>query len=157
VAVPVAKTGLETETPTRANLLNEFQLDEQSCFESGRRNNITDIALTVASVLGSLTATILVATTAYKPLIASAAAIPAACTSLQKIVDFRGRSLWYFQHSANLKALGVALKYATDPNLEEHAKKRADLELEAETRWAQIGSGKEVPSVRSKLTRNLKA
>jgi hypothetical protein len=106
-------------------------------------------------VLGSLAATVLVSTGAAKPLIASIAAIPSACTTLQRIVDFRGRSLWYFQHSANLKALTVSLRYAVNPDLEAFAQRRGDLELEAEQRWSQIGSGKDASTARSKHKRTL--
>jgi hypothetical protein len=62
--------------------------------------------------------------------------------SLQKIIDFRGRSLWYFHHSANLKALALSLKFAKEPNLEEFARRRAEIEIEGEQRWAQIGGAR---------------
>lgn len=84
------------------------------------------------------------------PLIASIAAVPAACTSLQRIVDFRGRSVWYFQHSASLKALAVSLRYATSPNLEEFARRRADLEVQGEQRWKQVLRRKNVAAGRGK-------
>jgi hypothetical protein len=132
----------EEELPTRSELLEEFQDDQESCFDSGAKNNITDIALTIASVVTSLAATVLVSATPYKPLAASMAAIPAACTALQRTVDFRGRSLWYFHHAASLKALALSLKFARNPDLEEFARKRADLEMEGELRWAQIGGGR---------------
>jgi hypothetical protein len=130
------------EMPARSELIDEFQADEESCFDSGAKNNITDIALTITSVVASLAATVLVSATSHKPLAASVAAIPAACTALQRIVDFRGRSLWYFHHSANLKALVLSLKYAKNPDLEEFAKRRADIEIEGEFRWAQIGGAR---------------
>jgi hypothetical protein len=132
------------ETPTRADLIQEFEEDEDNCFDSGRWNNITDIALSVLAVLGSLAATVLVSASKNLALTASVAALPAACTTLQRIVDFRGRSLWYFQHSASLKALAVSLKYAANPDLEAFAKRRADLEVEAEKRWSGVGSGRDL-------------
>lgn len=125
--------------PTRSELIEEFNADWEACFDSGTTNNVTDITLTIISVLTSLAATVLVSATTYKTLAASVAAFPAACTALQRIVDFRGRSLWYFRHAANLKALALSIKYATNPDLEEFAKRRAELEIEGELRWAQIG------------------
>ncbi|HXM43541.1 MAG TPA: hypothetical protein VN924_20055 [Bryobacteraceae bacterium] len=132
------------------NLLEEFDADEAICFDSGRLNNITDITLSIASVLGSLVATVLVAAGAYKALSASAAAVPAACTTLQRIVDFRGRSLWYFNLAANIKALSVSLRYAKEPDLEKFAKERAQLEIDADNRWKQIGGSAEAPKTRPK-------
>jgi hypothetical protein len=138
------------ETSTRTTLIEEFEEDEDQCFDAGRQNNITDIVLSVISVLGSLAATVLVSTNARKALIASIAAVPAACTSLQRIVDFRGRSAWYFQHAAALKALSVSLRYTASPNLEDFAERRADLEIEGEQRWEQILGGKDSAARRAK-------
>jgi hypothetical protein len=122
-------------------LLKAIRSDEDNCFDSGRLNNLTDIGLTIVAVLGSLAATVLVSTGVNHAVVASIAAIPAACTTLQHVVDFRGRSSWYFQHSAGLKALGLSLEYAANPDLEQFAKRRGELELEAEKRWSQIGRG----------------
>jgi hypothetical protein len=38
------------ETPTRADLIQEFEEDEDDCFDSGRWNNITDFALSILAV-----------------------------------------------------------------------------------------------------------
>jgi hypothetical protein len=131
---------MKEEVPSRSEMIEEFIADQASCFSSGAINNITDISLTIVSVLASLAATVLVSTGICRILAASVAAVPAACTALQRIVDFRGRSIWYFRHAANLKALAVSLKFAKEPNLEEFAKKRADIEIEGESRWAGIGA-----------------
>jgi hypothetical protein len=93
------------EVPSRSELIEKFETDENSCFDFGATNNVTDITLTIISVFASLAATVLVAVTGWKIVAASVAAIPAACTSLQRIIDFRGRSHWYFQHSAASKHL----------------------------------------------------
>jgi hypothetical protein len=132
----------------RGSLLQEFEIDERQCFESGRLNNITDIALSIISVLTSLAATVLVSTGVDKAVVASVAALPAACTALQRTVDFRGRSLWYFEHAANITALSVSLRYATTPDLEQFAKRRAELEIDGDKRWGQIGRSGESPSNR---------
>ena len=49
---------MPSDTPSRADLLEEFYADEQSHFDSGRPNNITDLALSIFAVLASLAATI---------------------------------------------------------------------------------------------------
>jgi hypothetical protein len=134
---------MPSDMPTRAELLDEFAADETSCFGSGATNNVTDIVLTLMSVVSSLAATILASATPHHFLAASFAAVPAACTSLQRIIDFRGRSHWYFKHAADLKALALSLRYAKTPDLEEFAQRRAELEVEGEQRWAQIGGAKD--------------
>ncbi len=139
--------------PTRSELISELESDEKQCFEAGRLNNVTDICLSIASVLSSLVATVLVSSVKEKLWVAGAfAALPAAFTSLQKIVDFRGRSLWYFGFSANLTALTVSLKYAKDPDLEDFAKRRASLEIEGDKQWAKLGrtSDSSVPGTRNR-------
>lgn len=137
---------MEPNQPTREELLAEFESDERQCFDSGRVNNITDIALSIIAVIGSLVATILAAADMVpRWCLAAFAAIPAASASLQQIVDFRGRSIWYFSHSAKLTALFVALKYASHPDLEEFARKRAELEIEGDKTWRQIGNAKSLP------------
>ena len=138
------------QPPTREQLIKDFEEDEDACFDSGRTNNVVDIALTIISVLGSLVATVLAATVKNPALVASVAAVPAACTSLQRIVGFRGRSVWYFQHAASLKALKFKLKYAVSPNLEEFAEERAELELTGEQRWEQVVAGKDTPEGRAR-------
>jgi hypothetical protein len=141
---------MSNDAPARDDLLDEFYTDEESCFNSGRLNNITDIGLSIVAVLGSLAATILVSTHIETTVVASVAAVPAACTTLQRIVDFRGRSLWYFHHSANIKALAVSLKYAATPDLEHFASLRAELEIEGDKRWSQIGPGGGATAKRAK-------
>jgi hypothetical protein len=142
----------EDVPPTRAELIDEIVADQESCFDSGATNNKTDIALTIISVLSSLAATVLVSATSLKIVTACMAAVPAACTSLQKIIDFRGRSLWYFHHSANLKALALSLEFAKDPNLEEFARRRAEIEIDGEQRWARIGGARN-PENEKRITR----
>lgn len=81
-----------------------------------------------------------------KWLAATFAALPAACASLQRIVDFRGRSNWYFQNSAGTRALAMQLKYADAPNLEEYSRKKAELEIDMEKSWAQITNSQTRPA-----------
>jgi hypothetical protein len=93
---------MEPYQPTRESLLEDFEIDEAQCFSSARINNITDITLSILAVIGSLVATVLAAGAKVAPwIVATFASIPAASASLQRIVDFRGRSIWYFAHSAS--------------------------------------------------------
>jgi hypothetical protein len=135
--------------PTSTELLRELDGDGDSYFASGRQNNITDLTLSIAAILASLVATVLAATAQVPPWAsATAAAVPAACASLHRVVDFRGRSIWYFQHAAGVRALAVSLRYAKAPDIEEFARKRGDLEVEMEKGWSQVGRSGAAPTTR---------
>jgi hypothetical protein len=136
-------------------LLRELDDDGESYFSSGRQNNITDLALSISAILASLVATVLAASGQVTPWIsATAAAVPAACASLQRVVDFRGRSSWYFQHAARVRALAITLRYAKAPGVEEFARKRGELEIEMEKDWSHIGRSGAAPIThRRKATR----
>jgi hypothetical protein len=45
---------MRLQPPSRDDLLDEFYSDEETCFDSGRLNNITDLALSMIAVIGSL-------------------------------------------------------------------------------------------------------
>jgi hypothetical protein len=136
-------------THTSEELLQELEDDGESYFASGRQNNITDLTLSIVITLASLVATVLAAT-GQVPAWASAtaAAVPAACASLQRVVDFRGRSSWYFQHAVRVRALANSLRYAKTPDAEEFARKRGDLEIEMEKDWLQISRSGVAPTPR---------
>ena len=140
------------QIPSRSDLMAEFEADGQASFLAGRWNNISDVVLSMLSVFGSLAATVLVATKCPISVAASIAAVPAACTSLQRIVNFRGRSHWYFEHASELTALAISLRYASDPNLEAFAEKRANLEVDGEKRWSQLGSDRTTAASRKRKT-----
>ena len=76
------------------------------------------------------------------------ASIPAGAASLQRIIGIRERSNWYFMYAAQVRALATKLKYASAPNVEEFAKKRAELEVEMEKEWLKIGHSGAAPSGR---------
>jgi hypothetical protein len=138
---------------TSDELLRELDEDGEAYFGSGRQNNITDITLSITAILASLVATVLAATGQVPPWIsATVAAVPAACASLQRVVDFRGRSSWYFQHAARVRALATSLRYAKAPDVEEFARKRGDLEVEMEKEWSQIGRSGATPTTRRRKT-----
>jgi hypothetical protein len=81
--------------------------------------------------------------------VATAAAIPAAAASLQRIIGIRERSNWYFLYAAQVRALATKLKYAITPDVEDFANKRAELEVEMEKEWLKIGHSGAAPTGRA--------
>jgi hypothetical protein len=128
----------------RDDLLLELERDANDCFKGGRLNNVVDIALTILTVGASLAATVLTAVHVHgdvsKWVIAGVAALPAAATSLQRIVAMRERSNWYFAHAAYVRALAIELKH-TNADVADIAKRRANFEVEMEASWSKIGMG----------------
>jgi hypothetical protein len=126
----------------RDQLLKKLEHDGEAFFSRGVWNNITDLSLTIATVLASLVATALAASdprNVSRWLIATIAAVPAAAASIQKTVGVRERSNWYFMYAAQVRCLATKLEFADAPNVEEIAQKRAILELEMEAKWSEIG------------------
>jgi|RhiMetdeSRZDD1v2_1073273.scaffolds.fasta_scaffold16941_9 hypothetical protein len=101
----------------RDELLRDLQEDVESNFAAGKLNNMADVWLSIVAILASLAATILVSTGTAKWVVASVAAVPAACASLQRVVDFRGRSNWYFKYTSRVRALANSLKFANEPDV----------------------------------------
>ena len=114
----------------RDDLLHDLQEDWESCFASGKLNNISDVTLSIVAVVASLVATVLAGTETAKWAVASVAAVPAACTTLQRLVDFRGRSNWYFRYSSNVRALANSLRFSDAPDLSDFARKWGALDIE---------------------------
>jgi hypothetical protein len=128
----------------RYKLIQELNEEVDYSFTWGRNNNVTDVCLSILAVFASLAAAVLAAKSEwFSPLlVATFAAVPAACTSLRQIVAFQRRSYWHFEHGSRLKALALELEFANAPNLEEIAKKRGEIEIEMERAWPRvIGSG----------------
>lgn len=123
------------DRPSRSELLKDLESDAEEYFSGGRLNNIWDIVLTIAGVVGSLLAAILAAAGAAKWLIAAFAGIPAACATAQRAVDTRSRAAWYFQRAAQTRAIALELAYDPNPNLHLYANKLAELEVSMEARW----------------------
>jgi hypothetical protein len=131
----------------KEDLIADLESDGNEYFDAGRMNNLIDLGLSIVAILASLTAGVLVgaAWRDAQAIIAGVAAIPAACVSIQAVLDVRGRSDWYFLHAARVRALALKLKYEDAPNLAEVARERAELELEMESRWAKIGRSRVNP------------
>jgi hypothetical protein len=128
-------------TSTREEFLESLETDASVYFDGGRQNNFLDMGLTVAATLSSLIAASVAATNAERWIRVGVAAIPAAFTSTQKIVEVKARSNWYFSYAARLRALATTLEYDADPNLEDYAAKRAAIDLDVELDWGKTGRG----------------
>jgi hypothetical protein len=130
------------DNQTRDALVSELEVNGDSLFSGGVLNNIIDLSLTIVTVLASLVATVL-ATTDPKDvsrlIVATVAAIPAAATSLQRIIAIRERSNWYFSSAARIRSLATALKYADSPSVQDFAQKYAELQKKMEEEWPGIG------------------
>ncbi len=124
---------------SRDTLLEELVFDGDQYFDAGRQNNLADIALSVMAVLASLVATVLVGAQVSPIITATMAALPAACASIQRIVDLRARASWYFIHAARVRALARELEHASEPDLAHFARRRGELEVSMEREWATIG------------------
>jgi len=134
------------DTYTKADFIRDLDKEAWSDFIWGIENNRTDIVLTIVTVVASLIATILAGTQeVYRWVVAAVAAVPAACTSLQRIIGFRERSDWYFQHADKLRQLSFELKYAKTPDLEEYARRRGKIEVEMGEKWRRRNN----PTVKS--------
>jgi hypothetical protein len=125
----------DTTTKLRDELLKDLEDDGDEYFSGGRFNNIVDIVLSASAILSSLAATVLATTEVCRWIAATVAALPAACASIQRVMNVRGRASWYFRHAALVRALAMDLRYASAPNLQEVAQKRGNIEVEMEKEW----------------------
>jgi hypothetical protein len=132
----------------KAKLLAELERDGDDYFSAGKWNNIGDFTLSSLAVVASLVATVLAGITdpVPRPLVAAFAAVPAACASIKRVVDLRSRSGWYFIHAAVVRALARDLKYSPDPDLEEVARKRGEIEVDMEKGWSRVIAALKAPT-----------
>jgi hypothetical protein len=121
--------------------VRDLECEARQYSQWGKRNNLSDVTLTMVSILGSLAAAIIGASKAAPYWAAGCAALPAACTSFQRIVQLRERSFLHFQHAAAIAALATRLKYACEPDLERFALERAQLTIDRENRWTHVVRG----------------
>jgi len=95
---------------SRDALIEELEDDGDLYFSGRFWSNIIDLSLIVLTVLASLIATVLAATarSSVSPwVVAGVAALPAAATSLQRIISIRERSNWYFMYAAHVRDLAT--------------------------------------------------
>jgi len=72
---------------------------------------LNDISLSIGVISSSIATAILAPTDVPAWLKASVEALTGLCTSLQRFVDFRGRSAWYFLRYTRSKGIALAMKY----------------------------------------------
>ena len=146
--MPQVNEGKMNDISDRESLIDELEADGDVYFSGGFWNNIADLSLTILTVLASLAATVLASVQGggVSPwVIAGVAAIPAAAASVQRIIGIKERSNWYFFYAAQLRALAMQLRYAKSPDIENFARKYADLEVEMENEWLRIGRSGAAP------------
>jgi hypothetical protein len=127
--------------PTVNDLMKEMEGDAEVYFDGGRFNNIVDICLTIGAILTSLIAAAVAAADVIRWVHVAVAALPAACTSIQKVIEVKARSNWYFTYSTRLGVLANTLRYTPNASPEDFARKRAAIDLEMEQAWSQLGRG----------------
>lgn len=130
------------------DLVDEISAEADVSFEGGRTNNLSDLGCAIGAIASSFLVAVLAAVSNTPGwLVAAVAALPALFTSLQRIMDFRGRSAWYFVKYAKLRDLGLTLKY--NPNFPpvEAAKQFGAILKEMEERWSDfVRSGSSPPA-----------
>jgi hypothetical protein len=124
---------METE-----KLIGEIDVEENALYRAGRTNHQTDLVLWYAAIIASFVATILAALGDVAPwLTAAIAALPGLCASLQRVIDFRGRSAWYFQKASQMKALLLNVKYQ-GMTVQDGAKRWGEIETSYEEIWSRL-------------------
>jgi hypothetical protein len=123
---------------TESGLANELKAEADDLFAGGRTNNVTDIACSIGAILGSFLAAVLAATDdVYPAVTAGVAALPGLCASLQRVIDFRGRSAWYFLKSAQLSSIARSVRFAMIDDATAAAQWN-EVDKAMEERWAEF-------------------
>jgi hypothetical protein len=129
-------------------LVNEAMAEVEKYSDWGKMNNLSDVGLTMASIIGSIAAAVVAAASqngsVARYCAAGLAALPAACTSYQRTAKLRERASLHFEYAAAITALATRMKYAKDPDVEKFAAERAGLVIAREKRWSdtlQSGGG----------------
>jgi len=122
------------------DLVREIDGEEDALYKAGRTNHKTDLLFWFTAIIASFVATILAALGKEQIppwLTAAIAALPGLCASLQRVIDFRGRSAWYFQKAAQMKALLLNVKYQ-GMSVEDGAKRWGQIETAYEDLWPRL-------------------
>ena len=133
------------EVTSVSRFLQDLEADAAVQFSGGRSNNLWDVGLTIAAILTSLVAAMVASTDVHRWIRVGIAAVPAGCTSIQKVVEVKARSNWYFNYAAHLRALATTVESSANPDLEEFAKIRAKIMVDMEDSWSRIGRGGSKP------------
>ena len=119
-------------------LASELEAQAMVDFNQGRKNHLSDLTFAIGAIATSFVATVLVAThTKPEWVAASVAALPGLCASLQRIIDFRGRSAWYFLRAARLEGIARALKHEGMQE-SDASRKFTEIEIEMENKWSEF-------------------
>jgi hypothetical protein len=121
------------------NLTDEIDAEADVSFQGGRTNNLTDLGCSIGAIVASFLAAVLAAVSGAPGWVTAAvAALPGLCNSLQRIVDFRGRSAWYFVKYAKLRDLALRTKYNSSLTPEEAGLQLGAIVKEMEDRWSEL-------------------
>jgi hypothetical protein len=128
-----------TDISPKDALTTEFQDSIRELSANGKTNHMLNIYLTIGAVLASLLATALVSAEHLpKVILALFTALPAAFATVQSSVAFRRKSHWYFMQATRIGALQMELRFDPNPDLQNYAKRRAQIGLEMEPEWGNI-------------------
>jgi hypothetical protein len=133
-----------------SDLADEITAEADVSFQGGRTNNLSDLGCSIGAIIASFLAAVLAAVSGAPGWVtAIIAALPGLCNSLQRVVDFRGRSAWYFVKAAKLRDLALTVKW--DPNLppKEAARQFGGILKEMEDRWSELVRTGAPPPIKS--------
>jgi hypothetical protein len=116
-------------------LIALLQKEELETFKGGRVNHLTELWISIITIFAT-SATAFCAASGLAWPSAILAAIATIFTSLQKVVDFRGRASWYFDKSARLKQIALLLNYG-NISVQEASSRLGKLEVEMEGHWSK--------------------
>jgi hypothetical protein len=132
------------------DLADEVDDEVSVSFDGGRANNLSDLSCSIGSIVASFLAAVLAAVNGAPGwLTAIIAAMPGLCTSLQRLVDFRGRSAWYFVKYAKLRDLALAIKFDDSVSTSEAAHRFGAILREMEERWSEFVKTGAAPAAKS--------
>lgn len=128
-----------------SSLTDDIDSQATSDFKSGRTNHLADLTCSIGAVIASFAATILVGTNVPTWITASVAALPGACITLQRAVDFRGRAAWYFVKASRLKGISLCLRHENLP-AGLGSKQFRETQAEMELQWSQFVKSGQAPT-----------
>ena len=133
-----------------ADLADEITAEADVSFEGGRTNNLSDLGCSIGAIVASFLAAVLAAVSGAPGWVtAIIAALPGLCNSLQRVVDFRGRSAWYFVKYAKLRDLALTVKWDSNLAPPDAARQFGAILKEMEDRWSELVRTGTPPPVKS--------
>ncbi|MBP1777213.1 MAG: hypothetical protein H6Q86_3223 [candidate division NC10 bacterium] len=121
------------------DLVEDLDAEVETSFKGGRKNNLADIWCSVGVIVASVLASILAAVSGVPGWVTAAIAVlPALCGGLQRTLDFRGRSAWYFVKWGRLRALQLTLKGDPDLPRKDVSLQYGEILRDMENRWSEF-------------------